>query len=66
MGKELSVTEKAGIIDVEIGMRAFDLFSEKCKELIKLNEALLMRIIESNKGTEYGRKYHFDQIRPIE
>ena len=30
------------------------------------NTALLKRIIKENKDTEFGRKYHFDEIKTID
>ncbi len=31
-----------------------------------MNEALLMRILDDNKNTEYGRRYGFDEIKSVE
>lgn len=37
-----------------------------CKNARKVSEDLLMSILRDNKDTEYGKKYHFDQIHSVE
>ena len=44
------------------GERAFKKFEEACENADKYTEELLMRLISEAKDSEYGRKYHFDQI----
>ena len=37
-----------------------------CARANDLSRELLMQIVRDNKDTEYGKKYHFDQIHSIE
>ncbi len=37
-----------------------------CKNANELSKNLLMKIVADNKDTEYGKKYHFDQIKSID
>lgn len=36
-----------------------------CARAEELNSELLMQIIRDNQNTEYGKKYHFDQIKTV-
>lgn len=36
------------------------------KNARSVNEHLLMRILRENRNSEYGRRYHFDEIRSVE
>ena len=37
-----------------------------CARANSLSRELLMKIVQDNKDTEYGKLYHFDQIRSID
>lgn len=37
-----------------------------CDRAPELNRELLMQIVRDNQDTEYGKKYHFDQIHSID
>ena len=39
---------------------------DNCARANDLSRELLMKIVQDNKDTEYGKKYHFDQIHSIE
>lgn len=39
---------------------------DNCSNANEVNRELLMGIVRDNQNTEYGRKYHFDQIHSIE
>ena len=36
-----------------------------CARANDLSRELLMKIVQDNKDTEYGKKYHFDQIHSV-
>ncbi len=40
--------------------------NRNCKNARSISQNLLMKIIRDNQDTEYGKKYHFDQIRTVE
>ena len=48
------------------GKVAYAHFMEMTKDPMKYNTELLMRILQDNKDTEYGRKYGFADIHSIE
>ncbi len=37
-----------------------------CRNATSLSKSFLMKLISDNKDTEYGRKYHFDQIKSVD
>ena len=37
-----------------------------CARATELNKELLMQIVRDNQDTEYGKKYHFDQIHSVD
>lgn len=39
---------------------------KNCKNAKAINRQLLMKILSDNKDTEYGKKYHFDEIKSYE
>lgn len=51
---------------VKRGNRALRKLDENSKSAAKQNEDLLLRIIRDNQDTEYGRKYHFNEIKTVE
>ncbi|MBR2067681.1 MAG: GH3 auxin-responsive promoter family protein [Solobacterium sp.] len=48
------------------GLEALKAFEEETKKPMELTTALLMKLIEDNKDTEYGKKYDFEHIHSIE
>lgn len=38
----------------------------KCARADELNRELLMKLVSDNKDTEYGRRYHFDEIKTVD
>ncbi len=48
------------------GKKIYEHLIEMTKDPMRHNTELLMRILDDNKDTEYGRKYGFSEIRTIE
>lgn len=48
------------------GMVAYQQLLEMTKDPMRYNTELLMRILDENKDTEYGRRYGFAEIRTVE
>lgn len=48
------------------GFRQAGQFNRSCREARATQERLLLRILELNAGTEYGKRHHFSSIRSIE
>lgn len=48
------------------GEKAFARLDEACRHSKQEQEDILMRIVRDNENTEYGKKYHFDQIHSVE
>ena len=48
------------------GRRHLNDLLSNCARANEVNRELLMRIVRDNQDTEYGRKYHFDQIHSVE
>ncbi len=63
---KLSPIGQANLKGVREGQKVYRGFSETCKEAMAINTALLMKILEDNKDTEYGRKYGFGEIKTVE
>lgn len=61
-----SATYLVNKTNAENGEKAFDSFWEETKDAMSNTTKLLMKIINDNKDTEYGRKYHFADIHTIE
>ncbi|MCF0141655.1 MAG: hypothetical protein HUJ78_06590, partial [Mogibacterium sp.] len=55
--ENLSMTGKANYYKVMSGQQAYAEFQQMSQEPMKYNEELLMKILEDNKDTEYGKKY---------
>ena len=64
--ENLSMTGKANYYKVMSGQQAYAEFQQMSQEPMKYNEELLMKILEDNKDTEYGKKYDFAGIKSIE
>lgn len=63
---ELSPLAKSIMESIEEGKKAYDDLIEMSKDPMKFNTDLLMKILNDNKDTEYGRKYDFENIKSIE
>ena len=48
------------------GKRSVRSIFRNCARANELSRELLMKIVEDNKDTEYGKRYHFDQIHSID
>ena len=48
------------------GKRHLNDLLSNCARANDVNRELLMRIVRDNQNTEYGRRYHFDQIHSVE
>ncbi len=64
--KEMSPCEKSNRAKVAAGRQIIEEFTQICKEPQKNNDALLMRILDENKDTEYGKRYGFADIHSVE
>ena len=51
---------------VDLGLKVFEDLTEKCKDPQKYNNDLLMKILDDNKDTEFGRKMGFADIHSVE
>ena len=63
---ELSPLAKLLLPSIEKGKKAYDDLTEMAKDPMKYNTDLLMKILQDNKDTEYGKKYDFENIKSIE
>ena len=63
---ELSPLAKSIMQSIEEGKKAYDDLNEMSKDPMKYNTELLMKILQDNKDTEYGKKYDFENIKSIE
>lgn len=64
--ENLSPIGQANLKGVIEGEKVYKAFPETAKGGMEINRALLMKILEDNKDTEYGRKYGFAQIKTVE
>ncbi|MBO5552556.1 MAG: GH3 auxin-responsive promoter family protein, partial [Lachnospiraceae bacterium] len=48
------------------GLEVLRMFREETEHPMELTTELLMKLLDDNKDTEYGRKYDFANIRSIE
>ncbi|MBR4754980.1 MAG: GH3 auxin-responsive promoter family protein, partial [Lachnospiraceae bacterium] len=48
------------------GLEVWKEFQEETKRPMELTTELLMKLIDDNKDTEYGKKYDFASIKTIE
>ena len=56
---------RANLGKIERGTRVVEEVTEQCKDPMRVNTELLMRILNENKDTEYGKKYGFSDIHSI-
>ena len=52
--------------NAEAGRQVLEEVTQQCREPMRTNEVLLMRILDQNKDTEFGKKHRFSEIRSIE
>ena len=48
------------------GTRALDELDRNCETAVDMSRDLLMKILQDNKDTEYGRRYGFADITSVE
>jgi len=48
------------------GKRDLNRLLKNCNNAVEVNRNLLMQIVRDNENTEYGKKYHFNEIHSIE
>ena len=65
-GMENNATLIANQRDAETGRAVYEAVNKEFEQGCELNEALLMRILDDNKDTEYGRRYGFADIKSVE
>lgn len=63
---KLTFSGKLNLKFIGDGEKVYKGLMEMTKDPMKYNTELLMRIIEDNKDTEYGKKYDFANIKSIE
>lgn len=63
---KLTFSGKLNLKFISDGEKVYKGLMEMTKDPMKYNTELLMRIIEDNKDTEYGKKYDFASIKSIE
>lgn len=63
---QLNLLSKLNLKFIQEGKVVHDSLNEMTMNPMKYNEGLLLKIIEDNKDTEYGKKYDFENIKSIE
>ena len=63
---QLNLLSKLNLKFIQEGKVVYDSLNEMTINPMKYNENLLLKIIEDNKDTEYGKKYDFENIKSIE
>lgn len=62
MDEKLTITQKSNLLNKEIGIKVFKEFEEVSKNPGEISEEVLLKILNDNKNTEYGKKYDFINI----
>lgn len=62
----MSMVEKANLNKLEAGRQVLTELVQICQKPQQVNDELLMKVLDQNKDTEYGRKYDFASIRSVE
>ena len=65
MENTAAITQKAYKNKIALGKEVFNDLTEKCKKPMEVNSELLMRILDQNKDTEFGKKYGFSEIKSV-
>lgn len=60
-----STITESYMASIENGQKVYEKLLEMTKDPMKYNADLLMKILEDNKDTEYGKKYDFESIKTI-
>ena len=64
--EKLTPAGQGNLQQVKLGKPVVEALEQMAENPMKENEKLLLRILEQNKDTEYGRKYGFADIHSIE
>lgn len=64
--RELTPAGQGNLQQIKLGKPVVEALEQMAEDPMKENEKLLLRILEQNKDTEYGRKYGFADIHSIE
>lgn len=63
---KLNLSSKLNLKFIQDGKQVRDELNEMTVNPMKYNTELLLKIIDDNKDTEYGRKYDFENIKSVE
>lgn len=66
MNENITPTQKSNLLNKEIGIKVYKDFEEISKNPGKISEEVLLKILDDNKNTEYGKKYDFANIQNAE
>ena len=64
--RKLTPAGQGNLQQIKLGIPVVEALAQMAEDPMKENEKLLLRILEQNKDTEYGRKYGFADIHSIE
>ncbi|MDR3063714.1 MAG: GH3 auxin-responsive promoter family protein [Methanobrevibacter sp.] len=62
---KLTLSGQKNLKDISNGKKIYENFMEMTKDPIKHNEEFLLKLLEDNKDTVYGKKYDFANIKSI-
>ena len=63
--QDMSMLAQANYKKIMDGQETYQKFQEMTKDPMKHNEELLLKILDDNKDTEYGKKYDFASIKSV-
>lgn len=64
--RKLTPARQGNLQQIKLGIPVVEALAQMAEDPMRENEKLLLRILEQNKDTEYGRKYGFADIHSIE
>lgn len=64
--EETNMTYNVNLTNANQGVEAMEIFEKECEKPLELTTEFLMKLLEDNKDTEYGKKYDFANIHSIE
>ena len=64
--EKLSIIGKINYQQIIAAKEPFEHFQKVLEDPMRNNEEFLLKLLNDNKDTEYGKKYHFDEIHSIE
>ena len=64
--RKLTPAGQGNLQQIKLGIPVVEALAQMAEDPMRENEKLLLRILEQNKDTEYGRKYGFADIHSIE